>query len=1184
MSLLLVQVFGARSHSVCVRAVLGLLTLGVPFAGLWAQPLLPSVDPGGNEERFEPVVVRYLRMSIERTNGGEPALDEVEVFGPTEHLRNLALQNEGTLTSASGEFSGPASVEHRVAMVNDGDYGNESSWVADTLKARIQFEFPTLQEISRIVWSRDRRGLETTRTPTIYVFEVSQDGVTWEVISSGRAREAFKEPRAGERMQYPEIPVRDTVADWSIDSLYVIDEWHAIDGVPSESIAAIEQTPDGYLWLGGEFGLARFDGGRFQLFQPQYDFEGSLGAIVDLLVTSAGQLWLSSSSGHVGTIQGDRFFGKEWAGGVIEQMAEGNDGSVWGVSGSGLSSMREDSSIVSVVDGGEAAQIVTVSREGGVFYGRYGTIRERVRGGATVLMESGAGRFYSGAALGVRSSGGVWIYDVEGQLRHSLPNGLVTVPLALPIKIAPEKEYDLLEDRTGNIWIAANAEGVYRLALDGQIELFPLTGDIPGSGGALTLFEDQVGAIWVGGRDRGLFRFRRREFELVRLGPSPTSVISVCSGDGNSVLALDRRGDAFRIEHHSAIRLELPPSRLLVSDADDGRFWISPRVWERESIQVWERSAGDHLHKLAEWPATREWITAATGSGSDDVVFGLNGNLGIYNNGRFDLALETPVRELGRIRWIVPGGAKHYWLVSENGRLWEYRDQGISEIAVPSEIGNVPIGSLFSEEGNTLWVGTLGRGLWRMDEKGWVSMNQLLGFPAKFVRALLGDGSGNLWVAGQGGFYRINLGTLHIDPEESGLVLGWAYWGSDIGGADAQVTLEGYPNAWQARDGKLYFASNLGVAVLDPASLSSRDQAPTIAIEKLSLNGERINFRLEHELEVTANSDLLELEFAAPNIASPESTRVQYRLLGRDESWIDLGVKREIRITSLLAGRYEIQLRAAAGLSSWRSYPGKLSVRALAPFWNARRFGFVFFGGAILFAGLGAGFLFLRSLQTKLLLAENLQSVDQERARIAADMHDRLGSRLTHLGLMARELDEHTNEELCARVRQSVYESARSLDEIVWAIDPSKDTVESLIAYCMNLVDEFRESSSVRWHIETPEKTDGIPVRASIRHELFLALSEALNNVVKHSEARKAWLRICLDSSGLVLEVEDDGRGFDGTLNKDSISKGNGLKNLRSRMARIGGKCDVDSELGRGTILRFVVSGVTGTVSRSSSP
>ena len=254
--------------------------------------------------------------------------------------------------------------------------------------------------------------------------------------------------------------------------------------------------------------------------------------------------------------------------------------------------------------------------------------------------------------------------------------------------------------------------------------------------------------------------------------------------------------------------------------------------------------------------------------------------------------------------------------------------------------------------------------------------------------------------------------------------------------------------------------------------------------------------------------------------------------------------------------------------------PGSITIRSLAPFWATGHFGLIL-TGVCLVSLMGSGvYLYFRSLKHKLKAAQEMQTVDRERARIAADMHDRLGGRLTHLGLMARQLDADKENSLGRRIQQSVYESARNLDEIVWAVDPSKDTFESLIAYCMNLIDERAEDSEIRWHMETPDKANGLTVHATIRHELFLAISEAVNNVIKHAGASHAWLRIKLYQNSLLVEIEDNGKGMSPDRDRSILSQGNGLKSMRSRMARIGGKCDVTSKCDQGTKICYTLDGL----------
>jgi signal transduction histidine kinase len=200
---------------------------------------------------------------------------------------------------------------------------------------------------------------------------------------------------------------------------------------------------------------------------------------------------------------------------------------------------------------------------------------------------------------------------------------------------------------------------------------------------------------------------------------------------------------------------------------------------------------------------------------------------------------------------------------------------------------------------------------------------------------------------------------------------------------------------------------------------------------------------------------------------------------------------------------------------------------------------------------------------------EQLHALEQERARIARDIHDDLGSRLTHISMLSElaEADKAKPDEVETHVRKiaaSARETVRSLDEIVWAISPEHDTWNSLVEYLGEYANEFFEGTNVRCRLEMSMDLPPYLLPSEVRHGLFLVFKEVLNNSLKHARASEVRVRVSETGSGVEIVVADDGRGFE--LGKAGAgSRGNGLSNMRERIESLGGRFQIDTELGKGT-------------------
>jgi signal transduction histidine kinase len=235
----------------------------------------------------------------------------------------------------------------------------------------------------------------------------------------------------------------------------------------------------------------------------------------------------------------------------------------------------------------------------------------------------------------------------------------------------------------------------------------------------------------------------------------------------------------------------------------------------------------------------------------------------------------------------------------------------------------------------------------------------------------------------------------------------------------------------------------------------------------------------------------------------------------------------------------------------------------------------------VLIAGI-AGFvrhLGQQAFRRELERLERQRDMEQDRARIARDIHDHIGSGLTRINLLNELLLGEPPSQLARRVSQITgvtCELMRTMDEIVWAVNPKNDTLESLMNYVCDYADEFLRPAGISLRLRVPARLPGWSLTSEVRHNLFLAVKEILNNIVKHAAATEVTLELRLNASTATLEIQDNGRGLErqSPVNGHAGPRpmgGNGLENLRKRAAAIGGQCRIQSEQGRGTRIGLVL-------------
>jgi signal transduction histidine kinase len=347
-----------------------------------------------------------------------------------------------------------------------------------------------------------------------------------------------------------------------------------------------------------------------------------------------------------------------------------------------------------------------------------------------------------------------------------------------------------------------------------------------------------------------------------------------------------------------------------------------------------------------------------------------------------------------------------------------------------------------------------------------------------------------------------------------------------------------------------------------------------------------INLRDRHApIELGPAHRKVEIDFAALSFTSPENVQFCYRLSGFDADWVEVGASRRATYPRLPAGDYEFQVIACNNSGVWNDTGAVLGFVVKPFFYETWWFRI---GGGVATALLAAGVAFMvsrRRYRLKLRRLEARRALEQERTRIARDIHDDLGATLTRISLLSQPARTGVNDPdataaTLAQIHQTARDLTHSMGEVVWAVNPEHDTLDSLANYLSSYAQNFLRAAGIRCRIEMPLQLPRQPLSAEVRHNLFLAFKEALNNVVKHAQASEVRITLTPRESAFELVVADDGKGFE----RRSVAaqtegeppprsaRGNGLVNMQRRLAEIGGAFELHSEPAAGTRITFRVA------------
>jgi signal transduction histidine kinase len=394
----------------------------------------------------------------------------------------------------------------------------------------------------------------------------------------------------------------------------------------------------------------------------------------------------------------------------------------------------------------------------------------------------------------------------------------------------------------------------------------------------------------------------------------------------------------------------------------------------------------------------------------------------------------------------------------------------------------------------------------------------------------------------------------------------------------------GYKAFYKATSGEIYSGGASSVAVFSPDSLKDNPSPPPIVLTDFKINYETVKIGpdspLRKSITVTDNiklahhQDILSFEFAALDYTSPGKNLYAYKMEGINSDWVYTDASRRFAIyTNLDPGKYVFKVKASNNDGVWNEEGTAIKVIIIPPFWQ--RLWFQLAIGLLVLSGIIGlvRFLSTRKLRQQLDAVEQQRAMEKERTRISSDMHDEIGASLTHIAITSELLKKSLNQTQKNEVQNYVEDIARTarevidhIGEIIWAINPRNDSLDNLIAYIRQYAGNFFEALPIHCRYDLPEHLPPQTLTSEARRNLFLVTKEALHNILKHAEAKDVQIKIALHGDDLELSIADNGKGF---CQQEVSRFGNGLKNMKKRMTDIGGKFEISSRQGEGTVIKI---------------
>jgi signal transduction histidine kinase/ligand-binding sensor domain-containing protein len=938
--------------------------------------------------------------------------------------------------------------------------------------------------------------------------------------------------------------------DRSLDiSQYAHTAWRVRDGFARGFIYAIAQTPDGYLWLGTEFGLLRFDGVRAVAWTPP---KGQLPSnnISTLLVAQEGNFWIGTTKGLA-----------SWKDGKLTTYSELN--------GSRISALLED----------RTGTVWVATDEPRIFGENVGPINADSEGKFWVGLEKGSGKWKSGRPESFEMPGTDYGLSSLGEREKSVLLASSDRRVSGPVnwQVQGSKALQILRDRDGSVWVGTPDRGLIHFH-QGRTDFFSEADGL--SGDTVTaLLQDQEGDIWAV-TTNGIDRFREYAVSNISIkqGLSNINSVSIVGAKDGSVWVatyngLNRWKDG-RIDvllrpgssQHPGAPKVVPYS--LFEDSG-GRLWFSTGLefgyLRNDRVVPVREVPGGRVVSMAEGPSGHLWVAK-------------------QDYGLFHLFQGRVVETL---RWAALGHNDHasvvvadpsqhgVWLGFSGGGVSYFVDGAIGKsYSAADGLGAGRVNSLRFGPRGALWVATE-NGLSRIKNDHVTTLTTKNGIPCDTVQWSMDDTDHFVWVYTACGLVRIPRPELDAwvdDPSKS--VQATLLDVSE--GVRTHSYVSVVQDVTKASDGRIWYVAYDGVSVIDPSHVPFNKVPPPVHIEQVTADGK--TYEAENSLRLPAGVRNLAIDYTALSLVAPEKVRFRYKLEGQNGNWHEVVNDREVQYTNLPPGDYNFRVMACNNSGVWNEEGAVLDFSIAPAYYQTTWFRLAL---VVLFlALLWAAYMF-RVRQLAMQFNRSLEARVSERTRIARDLHDTLLQSFQGLLLrfqsVAKLLPERPDE---ARQRLD-----NAIEQAAEAITEGRDAVQGLRSSAFETNDLANAIAAIAEELtkdttagESPVidlEVEGAPrsLNPVVRDEAYRIAGEALRNAFRHAQARRITVEIRYDKRYFRLRVRDDGKGIDEETLRQQSARHFGLPGMRERSEIVGGRLEVWSKLNSGTQVELSIPG-----------
>ena len=932
--------------------------------------------------------------------------------------------------------------------------------------------------------------------------------------------------------------------------------WRIQDGLPEDTVQSIEQSRDGYLWIGTTGGLVRFDGSHFHLYDHATTPALADNSVFCVLAARDGSLWIGTDGGGLVHFKDGVFRAYTEAAGLtnsfVRSLMEDDQGRIWIGTDNGLFQMNQ----------GKLRQVNTAPYAPA--FAVHSIIEDREHriwvGGSALLVFDGAdvsvkrlpGRESENRvkSLVQTQDGTIWAGTVGGLDR--LVKGSFQ-----PVTQIKGTVRTLRQASDGALWIGSIGHGLYRYT-NGVLSHWT-SADLLPSNTVLSIFEDDAQQVWIGTQE-GMVRLSKTPVSVLPLPGDTDPDIGTVSSDPNGTIWAVSSG-VFAIRDGVARPYKFPhvpdvPIRNVYRDRS-GDLWIGT-----DGSGAYRITHGRVIHYDAPKRLVNNFVRAFLQS----------------KDGAMWIATDEGVSRIsggGTQNYQVRNGLAYFstraLFQDSNGDIWIGTDHGLSHLhagafvhdAATAALAEEKVWSILQDSNKALWFGTRSRGLWRYANGAITVFTTAQGLASNSIYQVLADRSGSLWLSGPTTISSFPLPAPETNPDDTHLRVN--VYELPYDSIPTQMYGGRQPAGCVGHDGTIWFASSRGAVRVLPEP-QARLAPPQALLTGIKADGRELN--LSSPLVFPASLSRLEIAFAPLLLRSQEDVRFRYRLEGFDQDWIAAGTSRVASYTNLPAGKYQFRVVAFEVSNPSAVSEASFSLEKKPHFYGTWWF--------VTLCLLAAALLILAIYQSRIRsLRLRFKAVLDERNRLAREMHDTVIQGCTSISALLEAISSLRRENLT--LQENLLDHARiqvrsTIDEArqaVWNLRHKEDSVDDLGISAAAIA--TRTSQEFGIAVGCVEEGRPFSVRGSLARELLMVIREAVYNGALHGHPRSIQIKLVYTRDELKSSVTDDGCGFDATARLAEGTQHYGIEGMRERVERMGGSIGIVSGPARGTTVSFSV-------------